>query len=465
MKHRIERFVQISAGADNVPASPETGKETFLIRLLRLRDSVLIVAGIVVGVGIFRIPSDVARELGDAGAILGVWVAGGLLAFLGSLVYSELASTWPRTGGPYVSLRECFGPLPSFLYGWGQLLVIRPCWLAIIALVFAQHLAAFTGIPVAAVRVIAVCSLLAASILNFVNGSLGAGVQKALTLLKVGALLALAAGAFLLPEGSGVREAAHLLPEEAWLAGWGSVGLALTLAFWAYDGWNEVTMIAGVIDDPYRTIHRAALIGCLLIMVLYLLVNVALVDVLTAEGVARSDHPVLETAAAVFGRWGGPVGVVLVAVVAYEAFNGTLLSGSRLISSMAVDGDFFSWARKVDLHYRTPAVPIVVQSLLAVPMVLLWDAGQTVLCYMSVALAFHVLAGMVPICMESRQEATLGRSRSPVHLLRSWFFLLAMAALLTSVCLFSGEEAAVGLGVLLAGVPAYHLWKRHRRRI
>lgn len=442
----------------NVPkmeARPE------LTRVLHLRESVAVVVGIVVGMGVFRIPTDVAGQLNAVWPILAIWVIGGAMAFLGSLVYAELASAWPRTGGPYVSLRECLGPLPSFLYGWGQLLVVRPAWLAAIAIIFAEYVSYFLPVTQATTRVIAICAILAASIINYVGIQITSAMQNTLTAVKILALLLIVVVAFAFTGVSGLRDGPF--HPAAWNGSYlSALGAALMLVYWTYDGWSEVTVIAGEIHEPRKTILRALVISCLGVTVLYVLVNLAYLHILTLAGVTRSERVASDAMVQVMGSSGGVVAALLVVIATFGALHSTTLAGSRLFFAMAVDGNFFSWAGRVDQRYRTPSTAIVLQALLAIPLVMMWTVPEMVTCYMFVSFIFHGFAAAALFYLRRMKDAPTDRYRTWGYPFTPLVFLAVALLLPLNAFFTSFPQAMVGSVVLASGVPTFFVWRKLR---
>lgn len=418
----------------------------------------MIVVGTVIGVGIFQIPSEVAKEVGSFWPIMGVWLGGGFVAFLGSLTYAEVATTWPRTGGPYASLRECLGPLPSFLSGWGQLVIVRPLWLAVIALILAEYFSCFFPATPVMVRVIAICAVLVASLWNHLIGELPTAIARTLTLLKVVMLVFIVAMIVLLGEGGGASTTSLSSPV-ATGSYWSSIGIALLFVFWAYDGWNEVTVIAGQADQPEKTIRRAAWIGCVGVILFYLLINAVFLNELGVSGVAGSNRVAADAAASIFGTVGKCVVAGLVVVVAFEALGATALAGSRLFFSMAVEGIFFSWARKVDERSKTPTVAIVLQALLAVAALLVWNVAEMIICTMVVAFLFHNLISIMILCQQKKGVGRTTRVRQLAYRIAAPVYLLLSLLLFLNAFLVATEPALTGLFLLLVGVPTYWIWK------
>ncbi|MFH1016689.1 MAG: amino acid permease [Pseudomonadota bacterium] len=435
-----------------------------LRRVLGLWDSVAIIVGVIVGSGIFFAPTAVAQYLPHTGTILCVWLLAGLTALSGALTYAELGARWPHTGGMYVFIRECFGPLPSFIYGWGQLLIARPASVAAISVVCAQYVAFFVPVPTFGIKLLAVTAILIVSIINYLGVRLTSVVQNFLTSIKVLALMLIAVAALVFYRNIGGGTAAEVFPNTLQLSFWSAFGLALVVAFWASDGWSEITNVAGEIRDPARTIPLALLIGTVLIVVLYMLVNGAYLHVLGVSGVQASDRVAADTMIRVLGPLGGSLISIAVVISTLGSLNGTTLTGPRIYFAMAVDGLFFPWAKKVDPKYRSPSIAIALQALLAVPLVITWRFEQLATFFVFVSLIFYALVASavfrlrrMPGVPAAGGYKTWGYPVTPV------FFLLVAAGILINTAVRAPLQAIMTFAILLSGVPVFFLWKGRRK--
>ncbi len=425
-----------------------------LKRVLRLWDSIAIIVGIVVGAGIFRTPSDVARELGSNFEVLFLWIVGGIIATCGSLTFAELASTWPRTGGMYVYLRECYGPLTSFLYGWTQLLVVRPSVVAGISVVFAEYVAYFIPLPQGGVKLMAVSAILAVSIINYIGVRTSSLVQKIFTSIKIAGIFLLALlGLFFHHSGHPIliEPSAFNLPSIS------AVGAALILIFWTYDGWSEITMVAGEIQEPQKTIPKALLFGSLGVLFLYILVNGAYLNVLGIEGVASSSRVATDTMIELFGAKGGNIIAGIVLISTFSTLNGIALTGPRIFFAMAVEGDFFSWARKIDPKYRTPSTAIALQAFFAIPLVALWKFEQLATYFVFAAQIFYVLCALSVFHLRQKkiQEGEVYRAWG--YPFTPMLFVLVSFGIFVHALITSTPQVMVGFTIMFFGIPIYYL--------
>ncbi|HXV86906.1 MAG TPA: amino acid permease, partial [Gemmatimonadales bacterium] len=243
-----------------------------LRRQLSLADSVMINAGTMIASAIFIVPAGIAQGLQATSLIIGVWVLGGVVSLLGALCVAELGSAYPDEGGLFVYLREAFGPLWGFLYGWAAALVVNPASIAAIAVGFATYVGFFLPLSASGVRLVAAGSILALTALNAVGVRPGVLTQNVLTGLKIGALVAVVGLGLLLPGGS-PGNLAPVFPGSGWSGLAGPLGVAMIAVLWAYDGWIEITYVGGEVVDPGRILPRSIILSTVLVLVLYVSVN------------------------------------------------------------------------------------------------------------------------------------------------------------------------------------------------
>ncbi|HLG19609.1 MAG TPA: amino acid permease [Bdellovibrionota bacterium] len=429
-----------------------------LRRVLGLWDSVAVIVGIIIGSGIFFTPTSIAKEVGSWGAVLFVWILGGLAALCGSLTYAELATAWPRTGGIFVYLRECFGPLPSFLFGWASLIVIRPSAVAGISVIFATYVAYFIPVPQIGIKLIAVSGILIVSIINYTGVRATSVILNIFTSIKIFTLVAIAFVGLVLFRSSGAPMGPMLPATFNWSYA-SAFGVALIGVFWTYDGWVEITNIAGEIREPAKIIPRALLLATVGILTIYTLVNLAYLRVLTLEGVQNSGRVASDTLVRVFGPVGGSLIAVAVIVSTFGALNGTTLTGPRIFFAMAVDGLFFSWARKVSPRYKSPSTAIALEAALAIPLVITWTFDQVATYFVYMFLIFYALSALAVFRLRRMPGAPIPTYRTWGYPWTTLCFVLVAVGILINTTLRAPVQAGLGLLILGAGVPVYYLWR------
>ncbi len=439
-----------------------------LRRDLGLWTAVAIVVGTVIGSGIFLVPKTMIQRVGSVEMVFVVWVFGGLLSLAGALTYAELAAAMAEAGGEYVYLREAYGPVFGFLYGWTQLLVAKSGSIATLATGFFLYLANFYPalegtlfqlgpLNVKTGQVAAIGVILGLAALNYFGVRFGGGVQVATTVIKVGCIIAIfivgfgAKGDFANFGGS--------IPSAGGFAGFFA---ALVAALWAYDGWNNVAMVASEIKNPQRNLPLALTAGTAAVVLLYVLTNLAYFYVLTPAEVAGSDRVAASMMRQVLGEWGAGAVSVAAMISIFAAINGSILTGSRVPFAMARDGLFFSSIAQVHPDYRTPANSILALSAWSALLVL---SGSYEDLFNYVIFGSWILYGLatasVIVLRKKRPDMprpyrTWGYPVVPV------VFVLVAAALLLSTLIDNPVRSLAGLGLILAGLPFYSYWKRKR---
>jgi basic amino acid/polyamine antiporter, APA family len=330
---------------------------TELRRTLSLRDLVFIVVGTVIGSGIFLTPGAVVRSAGSGGVALVAWIGGGVLSLLGALTFAELGAAKPQSGGMYVYLRDAFGPLLAFLYGWTMFLVIGSGSLATLAAAFPRYVAVFVSLSPASSRAIAVGMIALVTLVNIRSTRQSADALGVATALKATVILVLAA--VLIAAGPHGRSTEAWWPEHLSLATVSGAVTGMIGVLWAYEGWQYVTFAAGETVDPQRTFAKGIVLGTSLLIVIYVLANVGYFAALGVGGVAESQTVASDAADAVIGSWAAKALAAVILVSIFSAANGMMLTLPRLFFAMARDGVFFARLAKVQPRFGTPAAAIL----------------------------------------------------------------------------------------------------------
>jgi APA family basic amino acid/polyamine antiporter len=450
---------------------------TDLKRELGVWSAAAIVVGTVIGSGIFLVPSAMIRQVGSVHALFGVWIFGGVLSLFGALSYAEVAAALPEAGGEYVYLREAYGPFWGFIYGWTQMWVAKSGSIATLATGFFLYLANFQpglervwvtvplplgegGQPleirygqIMAIGVIAVLATI-----NYFGVRIGGNVQVAVTIVKVGLIVAI----IVIGLGSGQGSAGHF--NEATPAPGGIAGFfaALVAALWAYDGWNNVSMVASEVRRPQRNLPLALICGTLGVIVIYLITNAAYFYVLSPASVAATDRVAGEMMRRVLGGAGADAVSIAAMISIFAALNGSILSGSRVPFAMARDGQFFRSVGYIHPRFRTPGVSILALTAWASLLVL---SGRYDQLYTYVIFASAILYGMATASVIvlrfkrpdlPRPYRTIGYPWVPI------LFVLAVTALVVSTAIKSPRESLLGLGLVALGFPFYFHWRGSR---
>jgi basic amino acid/polyamine antiporter, APA family len=434
-----------------------------LRRSLGFGDLVMLTLGTVIGSGIFLVPAVVLRQTGgNLRLALTVWLLGGLVSFLGALTYAELGAAKPDAGGLYSYIRDAFGPLPAFLYGWTSFLVIASGSIAALAVAFSNYLGQLVPIGPFSARFVSVLVILVIAVVN-VRGTRGsASVENWTTAVKVGALLVISVALIVLGGGSTAADAAPTVARPASLLA--GVGGAMIGILWAYEGWAYVTFAAGEARDPQRTFPRGIAVATAALIVLYLVANVGYVAALGVNAAAASDHVASDAMRAVFGAWSGKALTVLVLISIFSAANGVMLTAPRLYYAMARDGVFFARLARVNERTGTPASAIM---LLAAWSALLAASGtfEQLLTYVVFTGWIFYGLGALSVFASRRTHRDAPRPfRTPGYPLTPMLFVASAGLLVLNTLREQPTQASVGLGVVVIGTPAFYLWRARSRR-
>lgn len=452
----------------------ETGDKHGLKRDLGLWSAAAIVVGTVIGSGIFLVPSAMIKNVGSPMMVFAVWVVGGMLSLFGALSYAELAAALPQAGGEYVYLREAYGPFWGFIYGWTQMWVAKSGSIATLATGFFIYLANFRpelekvwvvvplplgegGAPLeiryGQLMAMGVIAVLAG--VNYIGVRVGGNVQVTVTCIKVGLITAIIVIGLGSHQGD-VGNFRSAIPAAGGIAGFFA---AMVAALWAYDGWNNVSMVASEVQKPSRNLPLALIVGTAAVIIIYLLANLAYFYVLPASAVASTDRVAGEMMRRVLGRGGAGAVSIAAMISIFAALNGSILSGSRVPFAMARDGLFFRRVGYIHPAFRTPSVSILALSAWAALLVLSgrYDQLYTYVIFASVILYGMATAAVIVLRFKrpemDRPYRTWGYPVVPL------VFVFGIACLIISTLLKSPRESLMGLGLIALGLPFYFYWR------
>jgi amino acid transporter/spore germination protein YaaH len=437
----------------------QPNRQTELIRGLGVWGASSVVVGTIIGSGIFLVSSTMTRGVGTPAAVFFVWVFGGLLSLSGALAYAELGAMLPEAGGEYVYLREAYGPLWGFLYGWSQFLVMKTASIATLAAGFALYFTFF--FPALNLKAVAVIVVAVLGTVNYFGVRTGGAVQIFFTLLKVALILALVLAALLVGGGHWANFSTAV-PVGSRLSGF---VVALVAALWAYDGWNNVSMAGGEVADPQKNIPRSLVLGTMGVGLLYVLANVAYFYILPAPQVAAAQRVAGEVARKFLGEWGGGAVALAAMVSMFAAINGSILSGSRVPFAMARDGVFFPALARVHPRYHSPHVAVIVQSVLAALMALTGQYDELFTYVIFASWIYYGLTGAAVFMLRRKHPEWPRPYRTWGYPVLPALFVVISGAL---VVLTLREQAwwrsLLGLGIIGLGVPAYLIGRRYARK-
>ena len=474
----------MSSPAAPLPEAEATPATKELVRALSLRDAIALVLT-VIGTGVFLKTATMAQLVGSPSKVLLVWVVAGLLSLAGALTYAELGAMIPEAGGDYVFLREAYGGLAAFLFGWTNLAVIATGGIAAVATILASFLAAF--LPLDAIwatrdfhllgqvvhwrmgiqQLVAVAVIILFSAINARGVAAGARVQWVATLAKLGGIAIIVVGVFLLSHTGSWQ---HLrAPVTAGIVGGGlsAFGAAMLAALWAYQGWANVAMVAGEIEKPERNIPRALIYGMVIVIGVYLVTNLSYFyalpfgEVLTSNSTAYRDAlPVAAKAAQTFFSYGAKLVSIAFIIAVIGTLNGIILMNARVPFAMARDGLFFRQLGDLSPTTSVPVTAIWVQAVWASVIALSGTFDQITTSVMFALWIFFALVGSSLFVLRRKLPAAPRRYRTPGYpVVPILFILVAIWLVINSLKAYPVESAA-GLFLIALGLPFFFFFRR-----
>jgi APA family basic amino acid/polyamine antiporter len=435
---------------------------TELLRTLRLRDLLLLVIGSVIGSGIFLVPAGILNQVDHSvlAAAL-VWVFGGILSLMGALTYAELAVTTPAAGGVYVYIRDAFGPLPAFLYGWSLFLAIASGEVSALAIAFSAYLGGIIPLSTLQAKIVASAMIAVVTAVNVWGTRKSSDLQNWTTLIK--ALLIVGISAVLLALGRGYSGIpASLWPSSASGSLFSKFGLAMITVFWAYEGWQFVTYSAGEAVNPKRDFPRAMFSGMVFLIGVYLLANLGYLAALGPEKVGRSETIAAASISAVLGPGAAKIVALTILISVFSATNSVVLTAPRVFYAMANDGLFFRRLADVHPRFRTPATAVIVLGIWSIFLAWLGKFQELIGYAMFVAWIFYGLAAAAVFVYRRKYPQVEMSYRVPGYPWTPMLFVLAAAVLVINAIVSAGANAMIGLSVVAVGLPVYFLWRRRR---
>ena len=433
-----------------------------LPRTLGFTDLVMVTLGTVIGSGIFLVPGVVLRETqGRVGLALSIWFIAGVLSLLGAFTYAELGAMKPDAGGLYTYIRDAFGPLPAFLYGWASFFVISSGSVATLAVAFSGYLGQIVPLSPLGAKGVSLLMILIIAVVNVAGTRRSATMQNWTTGAKVCGLLALSVAMIAL--GGGARTVAQAAaPVSAWsmLPG---IGIAMIGVLWAYEGWQYVTFSAGETRDPQRVFPRAIGVATFALIVLYVLANIGYVAALGPVAASRTDHIAADAIRAVLGPASGTLLSTLVLISIFSAANGLMLTTPRMYFAMARDGVFFQRLASVHPRFGTPAFAIVALAVWSAVLAMTGTFEQLLTYVVFAGWIFYGLGATAVFVYRRRQPDAIRPFRTPGYPVTPVLFVASAAMLVLSTLVAQPIRGAVGLGAVLLGTPAFYVWRARSR--
>ena len=463
----------MASGTQSVPPRAELSRD------LGVSHASAVVVGTIIGSGIFLVPQEMMQAVGSAKLVYLAWIVGGLLSFAGALTYAELGAMKPQAGGEYVYVRDAYGPLGGFLYGWTWFVIAKPASIATVVTGLVRILGTFSvfsffsdnviSSPFAVTwgQLVAIAAAILISFLNYIGVKRAGEFQLVFTMLKVAIILGIVfvcfSGIGSVPSRGWSNFAGTFTGAKGGIAGFMA---ALVAALWAYDGWNDLNMVAGEVNRPECNIPIALIAGVATVGVLYILMNAGVQYVLPADAIAASPRPASDAVALIMGRMGAGIVSAGMAISMLVTLNGTIMSGARVPFAVARDGYFFRALAEVHPRFHTPSMAIVVQAALSILLLLL---GANFRQLFSLAIfaewLFYMIAGSTVFVLRWREPQAARPYRMWGYPVVPAVFVIVAAALLCYTFKNDWPNSGYGLLVILSGIPffAYFSFKRKQR--
>jgi amino acid transporter len=458
--------VSTGTSATEESAAPEEGR---LTRGLGSVDATMLVAGSIIGSGIFLVPGLVAAEVGTPGMSLLVWVVCGLLATCGALCFAELAAAIPRTGGTYPFLKQAYRqPALPFLYAWSMLFVVYTGAMAAVATAFSIYAGYFLGgwIPytAGAQRLVAVACIVFLGAMNVVGVQVGGRIQTVFTLAKVGALVGIIVAGFALGTGGTERFTPFIPADAAGLDALSAFGTAMILGLFAYNGWWMSSFVAGEVREPQRTIPKSIFFGMAIVLCVYLLANAAYLYVLPFEDLQGSATVAADAMVRVTGPVGGSLVAAAVMISTFGTVNAQMLAYPRIYFALGEDNGVLRCLSSVHGRFRTPAVAIIVQTTWA-SVLALSGTYQQIVTYAAFPNYLFLGLAVAGVIILRRTAPNLPRPyRAWGYPVTPLVFLAVLGWYLANSIVYRLEETLIGVLLMLSGLPVYALWRWRQRR-
>lgn len=431
-----------------------------LKRGFSLLDTTMISVGSMIGSGIFLVPATIALYLHSPSWSIFSWIIGGVVSLFGALSIAELGAAYPQAGGLYVYLKEAYGPMWGFLYGWSAFAVIRTASISAVAVGFATYLGFFFPLTDLEIKIIAIASIALLTAVNSFGVKSGAVVQNSLTFIKIATLTIIALmGIF----WGSLNNLTHVSLSMGISQIAGPFGLALVAVLWSYDGWIQTTFVAGEIKEPQKNIPKALIISTVLVILIYVTVNLSYIGILSIDKVSKSTLVASDLFTQVVGPIGAALAALAVIISTLGCNNGLVLAPARIYYAMAKENLFFKTLSKVHPKYHTPMQSLLTQAVWASILVLTGTFNQLITYVIFASWIFYALAAAAVIILRiknpglSRPYKTWGYPVTPI------IFIVFSLYLVINTFIQDPRDSLIGFGIILLGLPAYWYWKNKQK--
>jgi len=431
-----------------------------LKRVLSLMDATMINAGGIIGSGIFMVPATVALYTASSSLFFMVWILGGVVSLFGALSVAELGAAMPKAGGQYVFLNEAYGPVWGYLYGWSAVVVINTASMAAVGVAFAEYLKFFYTISDLAVKEIAIFSIILLTIINIVDVKSGARFQNVFTFAKLGAILGvILLGLFL--EGGSTQNFSPLFTDRPPLSLIGPLGLAMVAVLWTFDGWIFVTYVAGEVKNPKRNIPLSLIFCMVIVVTVYLALNTVLVYILGFDQMIGSELVMADAASKFIGGNGAAIVTIIILISLIGANNGFILTSARINYAMARDNRFFKQAAIIHPKFQSPANALIIQCIWACILTFSGTFNQLITYIIFASWIFYGMSAGAVIILRKKKPDMERPYQIPFYPWIPIIFILFAIFLTVNTILEAPRDAAIGAGLILAGLPLYYYWKKN----
>jgi len=466
----------------------EKTPKTELVRGLTLTAAIMLVAGSMIGSGIFRKPATMADQLGSPELLIFVWIAAGIVTFIGALCNAEVSGMIDVTGGQYIYFKKMYGDFTSFFYGWSNLSVIQSGSQAAIAYAFAEYVGYFIKYPQVSApiqniafylpfvgnihpfidmgtKIVAILCIIFLSGINYVGVVFGGRVQTVVTYIKIITILAISFALLGFGNGSVSNIYTHFAMPTRTLASFiALVGLSFSGAFWAYDAWNNVTFVSGEVKNAQRNVPLGLLYGTLIVIGVYVLINIAFLYVMPISEMAKSPLVAATAAEKIFGSNGASLISIAVIISTFGALNGNILATTRVPFAMAKEKLFFKSLGKVHPKYGTPYISLIVQGVWSCVLVLSGSFDTITDYVMFASWLFYLLGAYGVFVLRKKMPDVYRPYKVWGYPYTPLLFVIAAFLFLVVSIVSDTQNAMMGLILIFAGLPFYFFWKYKEKR-
>jgi APA family basic amino acid/polyamine antiporter len=438
---------------------PHSENAPELRRELTLLDSTMINVGTMIASAIFIVPATIAMHAQGSALTVIVWIIGGMVSLMGALSIAELGAAMPEAGGQFIYLREAYGPVWGFLYGWGAFMVINTASIAAIAVAFAQYLGYFFPLNATEIKIVAMLSTLLLTTINCFGLKLGAWTQNVFTFLKMAALAGIIVLSFVL-KGGAVENFTPLFPAQSFSSLLGPLGLAMVAALWAYDGWIEITYVGSEVKNPERNLPLSIIFSTLIVIALYVLISIACVYVLSVGTMAQAKLVAAEAATKMIGPQGAALVTIAILISTLGSNNGIVFTAARIPYAMAKEKLFFQSMGKVNEKYHVPMVALIVQGVWACMLTASGSYDQLYTYVVFVSWLFYAMSCGAVIVLRRKAPNMPRPYKTWGYPVVPAIFILFAICLMINTIVEAPRDAAIGAGIMLSGLPVYFYWKK-----